>query len=142
MTSAPAPAPPRFALLRSIGAVLAGALAGIFLELGTDMALRAAGIFPDLGKPMSNALFVLATAYRTVFGVAGSYLTARLAPSRPMLHAMILGTLGLAATLAGVITTWDKGPEFGPKWYPIGLVFLCLPQSWLGAKLAQKRPAA
>ncbi len=99
--------------------MLAGALAGILLELGTDMALRAAGIFPELGKPMSNALFVLATAYRTVFGIAGSYLTARLAPSRPMLHAMILGVLGLAATLAGVITTWDKGPEFGPKWYPI-----------------------
>jgi hypothetical protein len=121
---------------------LAGALAGILLELGTDMALRAAGIFPELGKPMSNALFVLATAYRTVFGIAGSYLTARLAPSRPMLHAMILGVLGLAATLAGVITTWDKGPEFGPKWYPILLVFLCLPQSWYGAKLAEKRAAA
>ena len=33
---------------------------------------------------MSNALFVLATVYRTIYTVAGGYITARLAPNRPM----------------------------------------------------------
>ena len=44
---------------------------------------------------MSHALFVLAFSYRAVFDVFGCYLTARLAPARPMLHAMVLGGIGL-----------------------------------------------
>lgn len=55
----------------------------MILSLGTDMALHAAGIFPALGQPMSDALFLLATAYRTAYGVAGSYITARLARTGP-----------------------------------------------------------
>jgi len=35
--------------------------------------------------------------------------------------------------------------EFGPRWYPVALVVLAMPQSWLGAKLRvlklQARPA-
>jgi len=123
--------------LKSIGAILAGALTGIVLSIGTDMVLRATGIFPALGHPMAGALFVLATAYRTLYGVAGSYITARLAPNRPMMHALVLGVLGLAASIVGVVATWDKGPEFGPKWYPLALVALGMPQSWLGGKLRE-----
>ena len=123
--------------MKSIGAILAGALTGIVLSIGTDMVLRATGIFPALGHPMAGALFVLATAYRTLYGVAGSYITARLAPNRPMMHALVLGILGLAASIVGVVATWDKGPEFGPKWYPLALVALGMPQSWLGGKLRE-----
>jgi hypothetical protein len=42
---------------------------------------------------MADALLLLATAYRTVYGVAGSDLAARLAPGRPMAHALALGVL-------------------------------------------------
>jgi hypothetical protein len=35
----------------------------------------------------------------------------------------------------GVVATWNKGPEFGPKWYPIALVITALPVTWLGGKL-------
>lgn len=126
-------------ILRSVGAVVAGAVTGIVLEIGTDMVLRAAGIYPPLDQTMSNALFVLATGYRTVYGILGAYLTARLAPDRPMAHAMILGGLGLIATVAGAVETWGKGPEFGPKWYPIALVMLAMPQSWLGGRLREKQ---
>ena len=38
---------------RSIGAVLAGIVAGVILSLGTDMLLHVAGVFPALGQPMS-----------------------------------------------------------------------------------------
>ena len=64
------------------------------LSLGTDLALRAAGVFPPLGQEMSDALFVLATVYRTLYGVVGSYVTARLAPDRPMGHALVGGLIG------------------------------------------------
>jgi hypothetical protein len=76
---------PQRSIGRSIGAVLAGIAVGVILSLGTDSALRAAGIFSPLGQqpPMSDSLFLLATAYRIVYGIAGSYIIARLAPTGP-----------------------------------------------------------
>ena len=121
--------------LRSIGAVAAGALVGIILSIGTDTMLRVAQIFPALGRPMSNSLFLLATAYRTVYGVAAAYITARLAPSRPMLHALVLGSLGLAASTVGAVVTWNSVPSLGPHWYPLALIALAIPPAWLGGKL-------
>jgi hypothetical protein len=122
---------------RRFGAILAGAVTAIVLSLATDVALRSAGIFPELGQPMAASLYVLATVYRGLYGIAGSYIAARLAPDRPMMHALVLGTLGLVATIGGVIETWDKGPEFGPKWYPIALVVLAMPQAWVGGRLRE-----
>lgn len=95
-------------ILQSIGAVIAGAAISILLEVGTDAAMRALGIFPKVEGSMSDALFALATAYRTIFGVLGAYITARLAPSRPMMHALILGALGTVAAAAGAIAMWDR----------------------------------
>lgn len=131
--------PPR-RILRSIGAVLAGFLACFILSIGTDVVLHAAGVFPLWGQPMSDALFVLATIYRTIYTVAAGYITARLAPNSPMKHVWILGIIGLLAAIAGTAATWDKGPEFGPKWYPLALVVLALPSVWLGGKFAQRAP--
>lgn len=122
---------------RSIGAVFAGMIAGIVLSIGTDMGLRAAGLFPPFGQPMSDGLYLLATVYRGVYSVACGYLTARLAPDRPMRHALILGAIALFANLAGLLSTWDKGPDFGPKWYPMALVILAVPCAWAGAKLVK-----
>src|SRR5450432_1268709 len=120
---------------RSILAVFAGALVGVILSIATDKLMPGAGHFTILGQPMSDRLFLVATGYRTLYGILGSYIAARLAPSRPMLHAMVLGLIGLAATFAGLVATWNKGPEFGPHWYPLSLVVLTLPQSWLRGKL-------
>ena len=100
-------------ILKSIGAVLAGILVGAALSLGTDVVLHAARVFPPWDQPASNALLLLATPYRTVYSVAGSYITARLAPNRPMLHALVLGVLGLAVSILGTVVTWNKGPAFG-----------------------------
>ena len=118
--------------------MLAGFFATFILSIGTDMLLHAAGVFPPWGQPMSNALFVLATAYRSIYTVAGGYITARLAPNKPMGHVWTLGVIGLLAAIAGTAATWNKGPEFGPKWYPVALVVLAIPSVWLGGKLAQR----
>jgi len=137
---------PSRGIARSIGAVLTSMVAGIVLTIGTDVALHAVGFFPPWGQSMVgfDGALLLATVYRTVYGVAGSYLAARLAPDRPMLHAMILGIVGLVASIVGAIVTWNKGPAFGPHWYPLALVVLAIPQSWAGGKLRlmQLRPRA
>jgi hypothetical protein len=118
---------------RSIGAVLAGMLAVVILSLGTDLALHAAGIFPALGDRMSDNLFVLATVYRTIYAVLGGYITARLAPNRPMQHALLNGLIGVALSTLGAVVTWNRA--LGPHWYPLALVVTALPTAWLGGKL-------
>jgi hypothetical protein len=119
-------------LLRSIGAVLAGVLAVIVLSLGTDVVLHATGIYPPWFQPMADALWVLALAYRIVYGMAGGYIAARLAPSRPMAHALVLGAVGLALAIVGVAANWNKGPEYGPRWFSLALIATALPCAWIG----------
>jgi hypothetical protein len=129
---------PRRRILRSILAVLAGFVAVVVLSVGTDELLHATGVFPPSSQPMSNALFLLATAYRCLYAVAGSYVTARLAPRRPMKHALVVGAVGLVLSLLGAVTTWDRGPEFGPHWYPLALVATALPCAWTGGRLGTR----
>jgi len=121
--------------LKSIGAVLAGFVAVVVLSLGTDVVLHSTGVFPPWDQRMSDALFMLATAYRTVYCIAGSYIAARLAPNRPMAHALALGVVGLIASTAGAVVTWNKGPAFGPHWYPVALIVTAIPCAWLGGRL-------
>ena len=122
---------------RSIGAILAGVVVGIVLSLGTDIVLHVIGVFPPWGQSMVgfDGPLLLATVYRAIYGVAASYVIARLAPDRPMAHALVGGVLGLAAGILGAILTWNKGPAFGPHWYPIALIVLAMPQAWVGGQL-------
>ncbi len=120
--------------LRSAAALLWGFLVVIALTIGTDAGLHAIGIFPPLGQAMSDALFLLATAYRTVYAILGSYVTARTAPSKPMQHALAGGVIGLALSIAGAAATWNR-VEMGPHWYPLALVATALPSAWVGGTL-------
>ena len=134
--------PPR-RLGRSAGAIFAGFVAVVVLSLGTDAVLHATGVYPPWGQAMSDALFLLATVYRSFYGVAGAYVTARLAPRRPMLHAMLGCAVGLVVAFAGAAATWNRGPAFGPRWYPIALIVLGPPTAWVGGRLRvvqEKRP--
>ena len=126
--------------LRSIGAILAGMVTVIVLSLGTDVILHATGIYPPWFQPMADALWVLALAYRIVYGVIGGYVAARFAPNQPMKHALIVGFIGLALTIVGVAMHWNKGPEYGPGWFGIALIVTALPCAWAGGKLAMAQP--
>ncbi len=121
--------------LTSIAAVVAGFVAVFVLSLGTDVVMHIAGVFPQLGQPMSDALFVLATLYRTVYCIAGGYIAARLAPNRPMEHALVLSVLGLIVSITGAVVTWNKGPAFGPHWYPLALIVTAIPCAWVCGRL-------
>lgn len=127
--------------LRRVGAVLAGFLVTVVLSVAVDQVLHASHVYPPMGQPMSDALFVLATAYRVLFSIAGCYVAARLAPDRPMSHAIALGLLGLVAATAGAVATWNAGPAFGPHWYPVGLIVTAIPCAWAGGRLHGMRVA-
>ena len=126
--------PPR-RMLRSIAAIFAGLIIGIVLSVGTDVAMTAIGILPPTSQPAATGPLLVATVYRTIYGILASYIAARLAPDRAMLHAMLLGILDFIVSVIGVVFTWNKGPEYGPHWYPIALVVLALPAAWVGGKL-------
>ena len=130
--------PPRRVLQR-IGAVIAGLLVVVILDLSIDVVMHATGIYPPWFQPMRTSLWLLAITYRAFDGIAGGYVVARLAPDRPVQHVLVLGVIGLVLSTAGVVGTWNKGPEFGPKWYPLTLVAIALPCALLGGLLRVRR---
>src|SRR5437762_5922154 len=118
---------------KSIWAVFAGVLVIVVVTTLVDIAMHAIGVFPPMDQPINDALALLATSYRIVITVGGAWLTARLAPDKPMKHAMILGVVGTVLGIVGVVATWNRG--LGPRWYPIALAVLAIPQCWLGGRL-------
>jgi hypothetical protein len=129
-----APSPPS-RWPRSIGAVVAGLLAVIVASIAADIVMHSVGALPATGQAMGHGHAALALAYRVVIGVLGGYVTARLAPHRPVAHAIVLGGIGTAISMIGVAATWSAGPEFGPKWYPVVLAATALPCAWAGGRI-------
>src|SRR5260221_2767170 len=124
---------------KSIWAVVAGVLFIIIVTTLVDVVLHVARVYPPWDQPIDDRLALLATSYRIVISVAGAWLTAKLAPAKPMKHALILGYVGVVLGLAGLAATWNAG--LGPRWYPIALVVLAIPQCWLGGKIYEIRVA-
>ena len=69
------------------------------------------------------------------FNAAGCYVAARLAPARPMRHALALGFLGVALATLGAVMMW----ELGPAWYSLANIAIALPCAWAGARLRGAR---
>ena len=124
---------------RSAIALASGLLVGVILSLGTDQILHALKIYPPWGQTMSDGLFMLATAYRVVYTILGSYIAARLAPDRPMWHAMVLGVVGLVVSIAGAVATWNTQPPIGPHWYALLIAAISIPCAWLGGMIRERQ---
>jgi len=122
-------------LLQSIAALLFGIFVVATLSLGTDMVLHSARIFPPWGQPMTGVLYMIAAAYRIVYNIVGCYIAARFAPNRPMQHALVGGGIGLALALVGAGVTWNRGPAFGPHWYPLLVAAIAMPCAWIGGSI-------
>jgi hypothetical protein len=124
-----------FGPLRSAGAVFAGLVTVVVLSSVTDAVLHSTGIYPPLDQPQGSGSLAIALAYRTVFTVAAGYLTAWLAPSRKLAHAVWLGAIGMLLGILGAVTMWTLGDQ----WYPIALVVLAIPSTWVGGWLRVNR---
>ncbi|MDP9278497.1 MAG: hypothetical protein M3P00_03685 [Gemmatimonadota bacterium] len=124
---------------RSAIALVTGLLVGVILSLGTDQILHVLKIYPPWGETMSDELFMIATAYRVVYTVLGSYIAARLAPARAMWHAMVLGVVGLVVSIAGAAATWNTNPPVGPHWYALLIAAISIPCAWLGGWIRERQ---
>lgn len=89
----------KHSLPKSIWAVFAGFLFIVVVSIAADTLLKLAGILPWDHLFVSTGLILFVLFYRAVFSLAGCYLTAKLAPSKPMNHAIILGVIGLSSVL-------------------------------------------
>lgn len=123
---------------RSVLAVGGGLVLIAAASHGTDALLRALDVFPAFGEHMSSSMFAAAAVYRTLYGIVGCYLAARLAPRRPQLHALILGGIGTVLSSLGVIAVLQQEADLGPLWYALSLVMTALPSAWLGGRLSER----
>ena len=130
-------------ILRSVLAVLLGAVAGGVLIMAVEM-LGATiyplppGVDPNdpesvkramAGVPVGALLLVLLGWILGTF--AGAWIAARLAPRSPLGHGLVLGVLFLAAGIMNML-------EFPhPAWFWVLGVVVFLPAAYIGAKLAQ-----
>ena len=103
-------------------------------SMGTDAVLHGTGVYPPMGQRMSDGLFVLATAYRVVYGIFGCWLAARLAPDFPARHAWALAGVGLVISIAGAFAM----VELGPLWYALAVIAMNPLCAWAGARLAAR----
>jgi hypothetical protein len=119
---------------RGIGAILAGVIFIVVSHTATDLVLESLGIFTPPSEGFHTTwMVVTATIYRSIYTIAGGYITAALAPNPPMLYVWILGTIGVVASTLAAFATIPL--EIAPAWYPIALAVLALPGVWLGGKL-------
>lgn len=123
-------------MMRSIAAVAAGFFVIAILSFGTDSIMRRsfADAYDATGRTESVGLLLLTLAYVAVYAIAGCYLAARLAPNKPMKHALILGVLGLIFTTAGTAVAWATAPA----WYHVIALATVLPWAWIGGRLREK----
>ena len=49
--------------------------------------------------------------------------------------AVVAGVVDILLHVVGVVATWNLA--LGPRWYPIALVVLAIPQCWAGGRLYQ-----
>ena len=126
---------------RSVGSVFGGLAAVFLITTVTDVILHATGVFPPWTQRMADALFLVALAYRVVYGIVGGYVTARLAPERPVTHALALGIAGVAASVAGTVVQLAN-PDMGPLWYPLVLILIAIPTAWVGGKIRGRQLAS
>lgn len=131
--------------VKKVGSVFAGFLTVVVLSVGTDALLESAGVFPSLSEkiPLDTWMLALAFVYRSVYAVAGGYVTAALSPERSNKQVMALAILGTAGGIGGIIYGWSMADQYGwsmfDLWYPIALAVTAYPLTTLGGRMRIKK---
>ncbi len=113
-------------ILKSIWSILAGFLAVIILSIVSDMVI---------GHFMGTPPLVIAFIYRSLYTILGGYITASLAPTRPMKHIIIAMIIGGILGVLGAIGNW----KLGTHWYPVAIAMTGPIFVFLGGELKIKK---
>ena len=122
-------------MVQSIIAVVVGFVLTALLNFGTNAALAMAGVLPTGGPVTDPATLVMICAYVAAFGILGCYVTARLAPSRPLLHALVLGAVALAMSIPVTIMAWNDTPA----WFNVYNLLAVMPYAYVGGRLRERQ---
>ena len=123
--------------VRSVVAIVAGFLIIAGLAIGTDTIIHARmpNLFDEAGRMESVPWLIATLGYVFVYATFGCWLAARLAPDRPMRHAMILGWLGLVFNVIGTAIQWATVPA----WYHAVALATVMPAAWLGGRIRERQ---
>ncbi len=123
-------------ILRSVLAIVAGFVAIAVLALGADAVMLRAlpQLFGPEGRSEHTGLLLAMIVYSAGFAAAGAWLTARLAPNRPLRHALILGALGLVLAVPVTIRHWHTAPA----WFHVATLALTMPAAWIGGAMVKR----
>ena len=126
-------------VLRSVLAVVAGFLVIGALAFGTGKLLQSSSPaqFDAAGAPTTVAMMLVQLLYVGVYATFGCWLAGRLAPGRPMLHALAVGVLGLALNVPSALMLRDTHPT----WYLAAGVLTTMLWAWLGGRIAERQAA-
>jgi hypothetical protein len=126
--------------LRSVLAVVAGFLIIGALAIGTGKLVQSMvpAQFDAAGNPTTMPMMLLQLLYVGVYATFGCWLAGRLAPSRPMTHALVVGVLGLMLNVPSAIAL--RGTH--PMWYLVVGVATTMLWAWLGGRIADSRAPA
>lgn len=130
------------AIIGSAAAIIAGIGVNIVLSLALDSAFQALGVLPPPGQAVSDLLHLLPFSYRAGIAILGFYVAARLAPSRPLLHALALASIAFLLTVANTIASWRVHGAAEPQWFQLAILALLFPMAWLGSRIVGHRARA
>lgn len=123
-------------IFKSIGVILLSFAIIALMSVLTDFLLEKIGVLPNPEKGLFETWAILLVLfYRAIYTVFAGFIIARLAPNKPILHAIILGVIGTSITLWAI-----SSPEFAQKstlWFGYTLAILTIPCLWLGVKIQQ-----
>lgn len=120
---------------RSILALLAGFIAEPILVIAADFLyahLNPHAFTPE-GAVVGGAAAVV-LIYVQIMNAISGWITAAIAPKKPVLHALLLGIIGFILCVAVSVKRWDLEPH----WYLLGGILLAIPSTVLGGYLARR----
>lgn len=124
-------------MVRSILAVLAGAVAWDVLYLGSNALLAALlpGAFNADGPTDQLGVLLLTLSLSILFFVISGYITAAVAQKNPLGHGLALGLIQLPQGIFAQSQYW----ELLPLWYHLLFLGLLVPCTVLGAQIWRVR---
>ncbi|WP_420633215.1 hypothetical protein [Candidatus Palauibacter sp.] len=125
-------------LLRGVAAVILGFLV---LTFGSVIAGRLLISVTDVGSglTLTDSFIAASLGSRLALAALAGFVTARVAPRAPRVHAGVLAAVLTFFSLAAIAGLTRSGDPVGPSWYPIATLFIGPAGVLAGGSLRRRR---